>query len=322
MSSLHAERPMTAREPALEARIVRYDMLVPCHNAFIDTRSPGSDRKENFTIIGPGVSENPDQHVHISEPHGFNIGGARQPPGCLNSQHSHLTAEVFYVHSGHWRFLSGETATDGHVDLGPGDLISLPTNMFRGFENIGDDTGFLWAVLGGDNPGKVLWAREVFAMAEHYGLILLENGELVDTTQGQTVSPGHSRMPITSAEQVAAMDVYDSRAMEAIVMRAENPGQPAQISERVLIGAGGLDWRHGFAISEIILPEGQMIGAHPMTVPDVWFVQSGQAVFGWDGLETVCGPGDTITVPIGAARSVVAKDDRCILLRVMGEAAL
>ncbi len=84
----------------LEVRIVRYRDLVPCRNAFIDTRTPGSDQKENFTIIGPGVAENPQQHVHITEAHGFNIGGARQPPGCVNSQHSHDTAEVFVVHSG------------------------------------------------------------------------------------------------------------------------------------------------------------------------------------------------------------------------------
>ena len=38
--------------PALmEQRIVRYGDLRPCYNAFIDTRSPGSEAKENFTIM-------------------------------------------------------------------------------------------------------------------------------------------------------------------------------------------------------------------------------------------------------------------------------
>ena len=54
-------------------------------------------QKDNFTIIGPGVSESPDQHVHISETPGFNIGAAGQPPKCINSLHSHTTAEVFFV---------------------------------------------------------------------------------------------------------------------------------------------------------------------------------------------------------------------------------
>ncbi|MEO1361596.1 MAG: cupin domain-containing protein, partial [Pseudomonadota bacterium] len=119
----------TKRDFSIESRLVRYADLKPCFDAFIDTRTPGSDQKENFTIIGPGVSENPNQFVHIAEPHGFNIGGARQPPGCTNSQHSHETVEVFYVHSGEWRFDLGEHADDAQITLNAGDLISIPTNV-------------------------------------------------------------------------------------------------------------------------------------------------------------------------------------------------
>ena len=65
----------------MEDRIVRYGELIPCKTAFIDAHTPGSDQKENFTIIGGGVSESPDQHVHIAIPHGFN----KAPPGNLQS---------------------------------------------------------------------------------------------------------------------------------------------------------------------------------------------------------------------------------------------
>ena len=34
--------------------IVRYGELKPCKTAFIDAHTPGSDQKENFTIIGGG----------------------------------------------------------------------------------------------------------------------------------------------------------------------------------------------------------------------------------------------------------------------------
>ena len=93
---------------AMESRIVRYGALVPCRSAFIDAHTPGSDRKENFTIIGAGVSESPEQHVHIRETPGFNIGAAGQPPGCRNSPHFHRTAEVFFVLKGRWRFFRSE----------------------------------------------------------------------------------------------------------------------------------------------------------------------------------------------------------------------
>ena len=55
----------------IENRIVRYGDLKPCKTAFIDAHTPGSNQKENFTIIGGGVSESPDQHVHISDKVGF-----------------------------------------------------------------------------------------------------------------------------------------------------------------------------------------------------------------------------------------------------------
>lgn len=62
---------MTADE--MENRIVRYGDLVPCRTAFIDAHTPGSDRKENFTIIGGGVSEAADQHVHIKDTPGLTL---------------------------------------------------------------------------------------------------------------------------------------------------------------------------------------------------------------------------------------------------------
>ena len=40
----------------MNARIVRYGELMPCKTAFIDAHTHGSDQKENFTIIGGGVS--------------------------------------------------------------------------------------------------------------------------------------------------------------------------------------------------------------------------------------------------------------------------
>ncbi len=35
----------------MQQRLVRYGDLRPCRNAFVDTYTPGSDQKENFTIF-------------------------------------------------------------------------------------------------------------------------------------------------------------------------------------------------------------------------------------------------------------------------------
>ncbi|GAM62900.1 hypothetical protein JCM19232_4577 [Vibrio ishigakensis] len=65
----------------IDKNLVRYMELIPGTSAFIDARSPGSDKKDNFCIIGAGVAESTRQHVHIRETSGFNIGAAGQPPG-------------------------------------------------------------------------------------------------------------------------------------------------------------------------------------------------------------------------------------------------
>jgi len=280
----------------MEARVVRYADLRPCYNAFIDTRSPGSEAKENFTIIGPGVSENPDQHVHIAEPHGLNIGGARQPPGCVNSQHSHDTAESFVAHSGTWRFDLGEHGEDAQVILHPGDVISIPTKTFRGFTNIsaGAEPGFLFGLLGQDNPGRVTWAPQVFDMAKDFGLVLLEDGQLIDTAKGKTVPPDKRPMPPTSAAQVAALTRYTQAEAEALIVRA------ADAPTRIIGRDAPLGWDHGYTLDRLVDPD----EVATVDRPEVLFVHSGEATVGWDGGTVTLGAGDTMTVPVGLRRAL------------------
>ena len=304
----------------LDERLVRYNDLKPCHTAFIDTRSPGSDKKENFTIIGPGVAENPDQHVHISLPHGFNIGGARQPPHCLNSQHSHLTNEVFVVHSGTWAFRSGVDAGDGEIILNAGDVISLPTDIFRGFENIGQSTGFLYAVLGEDDPGRVLWAPQVFDLAADHGLVLMEDGSLVDKFANENGPDGVSPLPKTTPEQVAGHQVVGLDALKKISIRRRAFQWLSNtvlssfdgVEEAPLLGSaneveslpdGDLNWSHGFVMRALKLAPGAMVASHCRQEEEVIFVQTGTFSVEVDGKTLELGQGDTFTTPIGSQRT-------------------
>lgn len=306
-------------------RIVRYSDLRPCYDAFIDTRTPGSDQKENFTIIGPGVSENPNQYVHIAEPHGFNIGGARQPPGCTNSQHSHDTVEVFFVHAGTWSFNLGVDGEDAQVTLHPGDLISIPTRVFRGFENIGDDVGYLWAVLGKDDPGRVLWAPKVFEMAKEYGLVLLENGNLIDTQKGETVPDGVAIMPMTSEAQVAALQRFNvNQLRDCCVLSDEGEATHVApgVTRRTLISPfSKLNWDHGFEVSHMVMGPGSALEEAPSDKADVVFVHAGDLTVSVDGAEWQLGKGDTATLPKGAQRAFKnLSDGKIEFVRVEGTA--
>ena len=312
--SISSENRHTA---LLAERLVRYRDLRPCTTAFIDTRTPGSTRKENFTIIGPGVAENPDQHVHIDIPHGFNVGGARQPPGCVNSQHSHETAEVFIVHSGQWAFYTGVDREDGEVAVGPGDTISIPIHVFRGFKNVGDDVGYMFAILGGYDPGMVTWAPYVFDQARDHGLILLEDGSLVDTARGEKIPQGKRAMRATREEDVARLDQLTTDGLiDCIVRRREMLREPGEDSEPVQelpiigsaggadgLGAGKINWPHGFHLRLFTALPGAETAPHRRREEEVILMHKGRLnVLLADGAVEL-GPGDVLTIPIGMRRS-------------------
>ena len=307
-----------SRHSALLAeRLVRYRDLRPCTTAFIDTRTPGSTGKENFTIIGPGVAENPDQHVHIEIPHGFNIGGARQPPGCVNSQHSHETAEVFIVHSGQWAFYTGVDCEDGEVTAGPGDTISIPIHVFRGFKNVGEDVGYMFAVLGGDDPGMVTWAPYVFDQAREYGLILLEDGSLVDTARGERIPEGKRAMRPTGEDDVARLDRLTTDGLsDCIVRRHEllhEPGEDSALVRELPIigsaggadglGAGKIDWPHGFHLRLFTALPGVETVPHRRREEEVILMHKGRLIVLLADGTVELSPGDVLTIPIGMQRS-------------------
>ncbi len=292
----------------MESRIVRYGELIPCRTAFIDTHTPGSDLKENFTIIGGGVSESADQHVHLRVAPGFNIGAAGQPPKCRNSLHSHRTAEVFYVLKGRWRFFWGRWGSAGEVVLEEGDIFDIPTGIFRGFENIGQEYGMLMALLGGDDAGcGVIWAPQVIEDARRHGLILAETGKLFDSKKGESLPDGVGPMPLLTDAELAA---FPELPVDSVVprfvarrwdMTALSANRPAPvIGEHAMI----VD-RPGFEvdfISRNSIPE----RSYATDCHEVLMVREGHWLLSWDGGEAVLAPGDTCAVPPGVKRSLKA----------------
>ncbi len=290
----------------MEARIVRYGDLKPCRTAFIDAHTPGSNQKENFTIIGGGVSESPDQHVHIKETPGFNIGAAGQPPKCRNSLHSHRTAEVFFVLKGRWRFFWGRHGTAGEVVLEEGDIFDIPTGIFRGFENIGTDYGMIMAILGGDDAGGgVIWAPQVIEDARDHGLVLGENGKLYDSKKGQKLPEGIRPMPLLTEEELKAFpeippqDVvpyYVARYWDLMALAGKEPARV--IGENALLRD-----KPGFEVE--LLTRGSIPEA-PYAVDhhEVLMVMRGHWRLTWDGGESILAPGDTCAVPPGLSHAL------------------
>lgn len=305
---------MTPQDMA--TRIVRYGDLMPCRTAFIDAHTPGSDQKENFTIIGGGVSEAADQHVHISIPHGFNIGAAGQPPKCRNSLHSHRTAEVFFVLSGRWRFFWGRWGNAGEVTLEPGDIFNIPTGIFRGFENIGNDYGMIMAILGGDDAGGgVIWAPQVIEDAQAHGLVLSEEGKLYDTKKGAVLPDGVGPMPVLSDDALAGFPEpttkevvggYVRRYWDMVALSDKSPC-------KVIGETGIIRDKPGFEV-DFVTRGSATDTMHRHDRPSVLMPVKGHWKVRWTGGETTLAPGDTMSVPADLDHSAVPS--------MTGEAAL
>ena len=297
---------MTMTPEEMEARIVRYGDLQPCRTAFIDAHTPGSNEKENFTIIGGGVSESPDQHVHIKETPGFNIGAAGQPPKCRNSLHSHRTAEVFFVLRGRWRFFWGRWGTAGEVVLEEGDIFNIPTGIFRGFENIGTDYGMIMAILGGDDAGGgVVWAPQVIEDAQDHGLVLGNNGKLYDSKKGEKLPDGVMPMPLLTEEELKAFpETPATEVVPTCVARYWDLMAMAKHSPAKVIGADALlKDRPGFEVE--LLTRGS-IPEKPYRTErhEVLMVMRGYWKLAWEDGEKTLAPGDTCAVPPGLEHSL------------------
>ena len=318
--------PNEAAIDAVEAdrRIIEPHEFVADTMAFVDVRLPRSAGKASYSIVGPGVSQNADQSVNLSEPHGFCVGAASMPNGVVNNPHLHYTAEVFVCTRGAWRMAIGQGG-EQTLDIGAGDVFSVPTWIFRGFENIGVDDGWLFTLLGGDDPGGVLWAPEVLRGAAETGLYLTPDSSVIDHPTGR---PDQAVVGPVEQAQLTGVDSYTDDELQARVVRAEGlnwsevallasvlPGHESSIAP--VIGYGITEYRrhesplrtsHGFTAEWLRLPPGSSMGRHRHDHHQVTLLTQGdwKITYNCGGDKAVRRPatGSVVSVPPGVWRDL------------------
>ncbi|MEM1066818.1 MAG: hypothetical protein AAGJ74_15055 [Pseudomonadota bacterium] len=275
--------PVITQEDA-NARHVRRGDYRSCTVAFIDCKKPGSHLKQNYSIIGPGVTSSSQQVINLPEAHGFNIGAAAMPTGITNNLHIHFTAEVFMVYDGEYTFRWGSNGENEIVGR-PGDILSVPTWIFRGFTNSGEGEGWVFTTLGGDNTGGVIFHPEILREAADYGLYLSKDNQLIDASQGDPVPDESGRMAPMSDEDVAKLRRYSPEEMrQHVVATGDRDFRPAFIDAPLegcgaeiapVIGHGLTQNRdhtakiqnpHGFSMDWLRLQPGQRVS--PFTLSD------------------------------------------------------
>jgi mannose-6-phosphate isomerase-like protein (cupin superfamily) len=313
---------VTAEE--LKSRTILREQLVADKNAFIDTKIPGSENKINYPLIGPGVSENAEQVVPVTAPHGFNLGAAAMPAGVTNNLHLHFTAEVFMCIAGDWQFRWGVNGDDGEVVVRPGDVISIPTWVFRGFTSVGEDDAFLFTALGRDESGGLIWAPSVLEKAARYGLHLGADNTLIETAPGEFPTGVELKKPLTE-EQLGRLRRISTEEMRERLARPDDlswshepfldsrlPGGGADLA--TVVGYGITEDRnqaprvadpHGFSLAWLRAERGSGMSTHRHGESQVLIVKSGR----WrvtlnreDPVAVEIGPYDTLSIPVGAWR--------------------
>ena len=316
--------------------LLRYADLEYARTAFVDARTPGSHLKENYCLIGPGVSQNPRQPIHILETNGFNVGAAGQPPGILNSLHSHFSAEIFIVFKGQFRIYWGPDGENEAV-IGPGDIISVPIHCFRGFEVVGEDYGFIFVVLGGDKSGGgIEWHPEVMLEGRENGLYLKKDGTLVDTVAGDPLPDADDLFPLLDMDTVQGYDNYTVEEMLKFVSfrkdwKSITNNFTSAGDFNLYAVSGHAEHKDNFAIKSkdyvsiyaYEISKGAEVPMHLRKENQVLINYSGDVLIHFENGELMpilLGPGDVYDMPLGTAFSLEGvRGESCIYCVVKGD---
>jgi quercetin dioxygenase-like cupin family protein len=102
-----------------------------------------------------------------------------------------------------------------------GDVITVPTWIFRGFTNEGPDDGILLTVLGHDVTGGIIWGPSVLREAESYGLHLTADSRLIDTVAGDELP---TDVPLITPMKQRYIDELTTYTPEEMRQRVIQPG--------------------------------------------------------------------------------------------------
>lgn len=291
----------------LAERFIPFTSLRSTTEAFIDYCLPECKPKFNYALIGPGVAQNPNQPVNLREPHGFQVGGVSVPHGKINPAHMHFTCEVFICTRGNWRIQWGFNPDPDAAEIGEGDIVSMPTWVYRGFTNVGVDDGFLFTALGGDHTGGVLWGPTTIAAAARNGVHLTDDYRMIDTTRGEVVPAGTRLFQPMTPQEIAQLRVWPAHEMLGRIVRFADlrwsthglldsalPGCGAQMAS--VVGLGMTEDRnlqapvtnaHGVSIEWLRIPAGGSVSRHRLSEKQVLIAKSGQLE---TSVETTEGP--------------------------------
>jgi quercetin dioxygenase-like cupin family protein len=282
----------------LQERFIPFSSLRYSTDAFIDYRIPGCGPKKNYALIGPGVSQNPNQPVSLREKHGFQVGGVAMGPGIINPPHMHFTAEVFICTRGNWQLHWGFNPERLELPIGEGDIASIPTWIYRGFQSQGTNEGgegFMFTALGQDDTGGILWGSATLDAARAQGVHLTEDYQIIDEHLGGQWQADMKRLQPMTPDEVGQLRTWSPAQMrQRVVKFSELDWSDRALLDAPLAGCGaqmapvighGMSAErnhlapimnaHGFSIEWLKVPPGGSVSLHQLAAKQVLAVYRG-----------------------------------------------
>ena len=199
------------------------------------------------------------------------------------------------VYSGTWLFRWGADGKDGEIIGRAGDVVSIPTFIFRGFSNVGEDAGWIFTALGGDDTGGIIWHPSILNTAGQHGLYLTKQNRLVDTETGAPKPAAEDLLEPLDTATIHSLRRFDVEAMRRRVVAREDraysdralldsllPGHKASLAPVIGHGmsqdlehAAPIGNPHGFSIEWLCIEPGERVGAYKLAEKQVLLVFGG-----------------------------------------------
>ena len=308
-------------------RLAKFNELVPSSLPFVEGRLEGHKERKNYTIIGRGVAEDTKQLIKIQSLHGYNLGAVSAMPKNGSGLHSHTTAEVFVIYSGKWRFYWGADGKQETI-LEAGDIISMPTNMFRAFENVGDKESLMFVVLGGDDPGIITWVPEILKKAKETGMALLDDNSLIDLKKVEVPNGRKMIEPITQ-DELERFDNYLPEELEKNIYRNKQNNISDEVNGIELYQVLGNKFNKktyepsikqdtGFNLTTLNSISGEIKGIECIK-PTVLFAQEGNWKIVMGNSNIKLEKGDTFSVPLSSKIDISCNNSENSILNFVSQ---
>lgn len=318
---------MRSRAPfPIEPRLIRYADFVSTNVGGFESTTAAGVPAEYFSLLENDAFEPVAADAPSAPLPGFKLRAERRAARGGSAGHESAAAEVLIVHTGRWRLTLGSDE-DLSIDLVPGDVASIPPDLFRHWESLDEEVGFLFIVQGlkaGTASDERTAVYESAADERRW----VQDGRFIDHSGGiprmREVKRGRDQ-PALQGDALARYRINTGQlaACEFSALTGRGVAEAGIISpdgtrDGFAQGRIGAEWPHGFNLRWLLLHSGAYVPRHRRAESELVLVQAGTLEVSWAERATMLGAGDVLSMPAGvphALRNTTSKTVEAFIVR-------